>query len=430
MKNLYFNFAVKSLINRAKQYRSLFAVSAVGICIMLAVLMVTDGMIDSMTEKTRQYYGGDLMLLGGKASGDNLLSDSLPVIDALREILPDNVEVSVRYKKGSGTKNLYFEGMSVQQRDIQGVDFSDEKALFEKFTFTEGNAEPRDSHDGIVISLPAAKKLGVHIGDSIVLLVDADNGFKNTITLVVTGIFQDSSVFGMYTSYVDYNSLVKVLGFEEPLIDKICIYYEGGSPSRGEIERVQSELEKRFSMFPLNYDKTAWQDYDPDEWPEIYCLVPLSANVTELQKLSNAIHAIVALIVAMLVIIISVGISSTFRVIVMKRAVESGTFRALGMKPAGLMFLYFTEVFVLLISGCAIGFAGAVIIARIASSYNLSFISGFDLFLAGGHLQPVFYAEEAVLLLAIIFVTTLGAVLFTLRKLIHISPVGALASVS
>ncbi len=67
---------------------------------------------------------------------------------------------------------------------------------------------------------------------------------------------------------------------------------------------------------------------------------------------------------------------------------------------------------------------------NVASIYNLSFVSGFDLFLTGGHLAPVLYAAEAGFLLAIIFVTTLGAVLFTLRKLVHISPVGALATVA
>ena len=54
MKSLYLNFAVKSLVSRARQYRSLFSVCAVGVCVMLFVLLITDGMIDSMTVKMRQ----------------------------------------------------------------------------------------------------------------------------------------------------------------------------------------------------------------------------------------------------------------------------------------------------------------------------------------------------------------------------------------
>lgn len=435
MKGLYLNFAVKSLVNRARQYRSLFAVSAIGVCIMLSVLMITDGMLDSMMEKMRQYYGGDFMILGGVKYVDEnhseyTIENSQRMLDALKEILPQNADVSVRITQTNGDKSFFFEGTGVKQRTFHGVDFENESALFQKFTFVEGNAEVRADHDGVVISLPAARKLGVHAGDEVTLFFEED-GLKNTTMLVVTGIFQDSSVFGMYTSYMDYEAALKVLSFDGiNAIDKICVYYKNGSPSAGEIRRVQNELEKRFKMFPLSDDKEKWRDYDkgPDE--EIYGLIPLSANISELQMLSSALHAIVALIVAMLVLIISVGISSTFRVIVMKRAVESGTFRALGMRPSGLMTLYFTEVFVLLVSGCAIGFALSLVVVKIVSVFNLSFISGFDLFLTGGRLAPSLYGIKAILLVAIIFVTTLGAVLFTLRKLVHISPVGALSTVT
>ena len=434
MKSLYLNFAVKSLLNRARQYRSLFAVSAIGVCIMISVLMITDGMLDSMTEKMRQYYGGDFVLRGGEKVWDedywaHTIEKSQEMIDALKEILPSNVQISMRYTRTYGDKSFFFEGVGVKQLTLQGVNFEDERALFQKFTFVEGNADARADGDGVVISLPVAQKLGVHVGDEVLLFYEGGS-LKNTIALVVTGIFQDSSVFGMYTSYIDHAALLKVLSIEMNEIDRICVYYPNGSPSSAEIRRVQSELEKRFDMFPLSYNRDDWRNYDGDDDDIIYALIPLEANISDLRKLSSALHAIVALIVAMLVLIISVGISSTFRVIVMKRAVESGTFRALGMKPAGLMLLYFTEVFVLLVSGCAIGFALSLVVTKIISGFNLSFVVGFDLFLMGGHLAPSLYIGKVFFLLAVIFVTTLGAVLFTLRKLIHISPVGALSTVT
>lgn len=428
MKSLYFNFAVKSLLNRAKQYRSLFSVSAVGVCIMISVLMITDGMLNSMTEKNRQYYGGDFMLLGPYETYD----EALPVSEFLASQIPPEkeAEVSMRYMKKSGRKVLYFEGVGAQIRSLQGVNFSAEKSLFGKFTFVSGNAEQRPSHDGILLSSPVAKKLGVKEGDSIVLMLDSDSGYKNTVTLVVQGVFLDSSVFGMYTAYIDYDAMMKVYGFERPIVDRICVYYPKGAPSRKDMQALSRRLSEKYRMLGVAESKDEWQDYDGSVSGEAFMIIPLEANIDELQKVASALHAIVLLIVIMLVVIISVGISSTFRVIVMKRAVESGTFRALGMKPSGLMMLYFTEVLFLLITGCVIGMLGALLVTKISSGYNLSFISGFDAFLTGGHLAPLLNAGEAAALMGIILVTTLGAVLFTLRKLIHISPVGALATVS
>ena len=135
MKSLYFNFAIKSLVSRAKQYRSLFSVCAVGVCVMLSVLMTTDGMIDSMTEKMRQYYGGDFMILSDNELHIELLEWYDGIISALKEILPKGTEIFYRYKRDSGDKSLFFEGVSVKQRSVQGVDFSLEEALFEKFNF-------------------------------------------------------------------------------------------------------------------------------------------------------------------------------------------------------------------------------------------------------------------------------------------------------
>ena len=51
----YFKIAIKSIIERRRQYTSLFAVCAVGVCLMLSAIMITDGMVASMNEKARQY---------------------------------------------------------------------------------------------------------------------------------------------------------------------------------------------------------------------------------------------------------------------------------------------------------------------------------------------------------------------------------------
>ena len=82
MKSLNLNFAIKSLFGRAKQYSSLFSVCAVGVCVMLSVLMITDGMLVSMTEKMRQYYGGDFMILHDSQNSLEILEEYNDIIAA------------------------------------------------------------------------------------------------------------------------------------------------------------------------------------------------------------------------------------------------------------------------------------------------------------------------------------------------------------
>ena len=423
----YFKFAINSLIARARQYRSLFLVSAVGVCIMLSVLMITDGMLCSMNEKARQYYGGDVQLLGGHHL-TKPVSEGEEIVKIAESVLPKSAVVSMRYNFDARNESYYFQGASVRQRVIQGVDFNKERELFSKFTFIQGAVPDGKDDDGVIVSEPIARKLGAKSGDFITLFLSTEDGYKNTVELELKGVFQDSSVFGMYTSYVDLRALMRGLDKSEMLMNRICIYYLDGTPSFGELKRLQSALENHLPMFPLTNSKNDF--YKAMKTPDVYLfgLIPLDANVSDLHLLVQALEAIVLVIVVLLVVIISVGISSTFRVIVMKRSLESGTFRALGMKPSGLMLLYFTEVLLLLLSGIISGFIVSLVIVKIASLFNLSFISGFDIFLTGGNFAPVLSPFKMISLIGIILVTTLGSVLFTLRKLIHISPVGAIAA--
>ena len=148
----YFKIAIKSIIERRRQYKSLFAVCAVGICLMLSAIMITDGMIASMNEKARQYYGGDLQLLGGK-SLSNDESDADKAIEILKECIDDDsVVIAKRYNYDARNESFYFEGMSVRQRVIYGVDFQHEKALFEKFTFVEGTYYNPEIENLVLIS--------------------------------------------------------------------------------------------------------------------------------------------------------------------------------------------------------------------------------------------------------------------------------------
>lgn len=425
----YFKIALKSILNRHQQYKSLFAVTAVGICIMLSALMITDGMINSMNEKARQYYGGDVQFLGG-SSLNKLLNQADEEAAKIKECLKDeNVIVIERYNHDAEDEYYYFEGTSVKQRAIIGVNFENEKDLFSKFTFVEGSYEKGEYEDTVLLSEPIAKKLGCHVGDSITYYCPTDYGI-NTSEFVLTGIFQDASVFGMYTSYVNYHSLMKALQ-EEEVIDRISIYYKNGEPSNNEIKKLYLKLSEHFLMYPYGISKKDFYSdfkYERDKTIDKWCLIPLEQNVTDLKLLVSALELIVAAIVLMLMIIISVGISSTYRVIVIKRNIESGTLRAIGMRPSGVMKMFVAEAFLLLVSGALTGFIVSCIIVKVLSGFNLSFVSGFDLFLTGGCLVPYANGIKITGLVSVIVVTTLCSVLFTLRKLVHVSPVTAMAT--
>jgi ABC-type antimicrobial peptide transport system permease subunit len=285
--------------------------------------------------------------------------------------------------------------------------------------------------NGVLLSEPIAKMLEVHSGDEITFMLRNSKKQINTISLIVKGIFRDSSLFGMYTSYMDREVLSKAYGFPKGSCNRVCILLPNGSPSEKEIQAYQAALSEKFKMYPLVEDK---QTYYNDciyahnfEGEQPYALIKLSANLQEIQIIIDAMKAIVAFVIVMLLIIIVTGVSSTFRVIAMKRIYEIGIYKAIGMKRMKIYGMLLTETLLLIVGGCIAGFLFSCLITGVIGLFNFSFIPAFDIFLTNGVLKARISLLYFVVVSGIVIVTTTLAVLFAIRKSVRITPCEALA---
>lgn len=421
-----FRMSFKSLLYRRRQYLSLMLVCIFGVGISLFCLFLMDGMLSALEYKAKIYYGGDLQFIGGSPSLD--ISNPDEIIGTLEEVFPDNVIISPRYDLDADYAAFYYEGIGVRQRVIKGVNFEKERELFSSWNFVEGNADVPAGSDKILISEPIANMLEIHAGDSMTFLYKNPwNGQINTHTLIVQGIFRDSSLFGMYTSYMDKELLLSVIGFPKGWCNRIVLFFEGESPSEKQIALYQEELEKKFTMYPLTDNKQKFYDKLWSLQMPTYALIKLSANLQDVRILIESMKLIAAFIIIMLVIIIVAGVSSTFRVIVMKRINEIGIYKAIGMKRHKITGMLVIETGILLVIGCVLGFLLSLCLCGTAGLINLSFIPAFDIFLTNGVLAAKVSFHYVVLVSAAVIVTTVAAVLFAIRKSVRVSPCEALA---
>jgi len=424
----YANLAVKSILQNKAQYRSLFAVCLFGVAIILASVLITDGMVQAVQQRAKLYYGGDLQFMGGSKGFD--IKDPDAFLDKIKPLVAKDVKFYTRFDYDARNSAFYYEGQTIRQRVFKGVDFEAEKDLFSSFTFVEGGASVSSDHNTMILSEPIARRLGIHAQDMITLQLYTIGNYTNTINLLVTGIFQDASLFGMYTSYIDIQSLRSAAGYPEGYTNRICLNYGKRSPSSKEVLQIQSGLEKEFNMFPLTDDKQKFYGvlFDDVTPKPIYALITLDANIKDLQMVIKALSFVTLLITVILVTIIAVGIGSTYRVIVMKRITEIGIYRAIGMNGTGVKKVFLFETFFLLFAGFVSGIVLAAIISLVVSYLNLSVIPAFDIFLTAGRLIPSLNPLKWVVLLGVIAVTTILSVLFTIRNVVHISPVNAFAT--
>ncbi len=426
----YSKLALKTLLYNKKQYVSLFTVCTVGCAIMLMVVFSTDGMLKSIRDKSLIYYGGDLVFRGGffRTAGIPDVDGKIAMLDSL---IDKDAEFYKRIDCDATSSTLIFEGVETRLWQFRGVDFNAERNLLSGLNITSGGIEELDGRNGILISEFLADKLSAKAGDSLTIQTTTDDGYTNTGEAIIEGIFCDSSVFGTYTAYVDIKALEALIDRGQGYVNRISVYFPGRDFARKDIVGLQKRLEAVYNMFPLTDDKDDFRDAIHD-WDasngELYGLIPLDSNIKDLQFIIDALKAVVDLIILILLVIIGVGMGSTYRIIVIKRTTEIGTFRALGMKHLGVRMVFMTESFYLLVLGFLFGLVFALLGTWGLSCMNMSFVSAFEIFLTKSHLVPSINIVKSVSLFLIVIVTTISTTLFTIRNAVHISPVGALAT--
>ena len=82
---------LRSLLYRKKQYTALFLVCMVGVGISLFCLFLVEGMLSSLEDKAKLYYGGDFTFIGGQ--NELTFSNVDNFIEKLELVFPDGLLV-------------------------------------------------------------------------------------------------------------------------------------------------------------------------------------------------------------------------------------------------------------------------------------------------------------------------------------------------
>lgn len=421
----YSSIAFRSLKYEPKRYLLLFVAASFGIALVITAIGLMNGLLDSFNNKARIYYGGDLILLHstdgnlGWYNTDDVITEIEPYFTSKDFLL------SYRIDYENNNTYLFFEGESLKQRKIKGVDFEREDNLFSSLTFSEGSKKILKGTNGIYISSSTAENLNLKIGDNVTLMLRTTKNYTETATLVVEGIFQDSSLFGANVSYLDFEFLRSMIKYPKNYSISIGAF-SNKNLTNTEILIIQNELKQFFNMYDLVEDKQIFIDNLAKSKGKT-ALITLTSNLENLNFLILALRIIIYIIIAILIIIIAIGIGSTYKVIAVKRTKEIGMYMALGLSSNGIIKLFIIEVFYLMLFAFICSNFIMLIMANIISSLDLSLIPAIDIFLMNGKLlvQPYFF--QILLILGIVVVTTMILVYFTIRRCVNINPVEALS---
>jgi putative ABC transport system permease protein len=365
--------AFRNFTRNGRRYLLLGLAVAAGFFVVSSLQGLIGGLSHQINVRGARYYGGHVIISRAKGNADDAsLQEQDRIIE--RAISTSGVRplaISHRTHLG-GSGVVFFNGESVTMRRVIGMDWSAEGPMIRRLQMVEGDPSGMSDPAGVMMSEVTARRLGVRVGDQVILQVERDAGAVNTVPLWVKAIFREASIFGFYTLYVDRQVLDQALGFDPGYSATIGVYLH----DERDADRAAAAIDKA-----LNGQFEA---------------APLLSFMGELHTLLEALAFVSYGVLGLLAVVIAVGILNLYRVLIYERVREIGTMRAIGVQRRQVRALILWEAVYLAAIGIAAGFIASVVVLWGLSLVPLRASAGLDIFLNRGHLSWVLNADTLV----------------------------------
>lgn len=423
-----FGIAWRNFFLQLSRYRVLTVALTLGALVFTVLFGVTTSLTQTVREKAARYFSGDVMVIGFDTKGDPSIADEASIHRAFEA---SDLAISSWHRRSlyyETDARLVFAGNSLPQRRIIGVDFSVERENFARLDFQSGGLpEGEIPADGLWVSQDTAQRLQLQVGEEVTLIVQTSQGFKNTVSLKIAGIFQDTSFFG-FASYLDFRTLNNALGRPAEVITELGVTLQTNQDSDAAARIVSSHLAKQVEVGPPLRTPDATLDWLADNPRDhsVYGVYSLSGRLKQVSDLIVAINGVNLLLSFVFLIIVAIGVYNTYQMIAFERIKEVGTMRALGMQRDSVVTLFLMEAGILAgfssFFGLVLGALALALLCQVDFTGNLM----AQMFLNKGHVAWYWPWQSVVAVLVVMWSTTLVGAVLPAWRVAHHKPVDAL----
>ncbi len=423
--------AFRNLNRQKKRSFLLGGAIAFGIMIIIILNAFTAGFIVNVRENFSLYLAGHIFLTGMEETESgrviNVIRDDTVLKDTLKRL---GIKVKYLVKRSIFTGTLIFEGEYVLQK-IDGINLKKEEGLKDRLILKEGsfNALASDP-EALIISENVVNQLQAVLGDTILVKLTTATGQQNVGEFELAAISIDPGVMGFSAGYANLEYVNELLNIGQDKCTLLSIFLKDFESIDSEADRFYSALSQKVNMFDRTSDKEGFESLRgvsmQGEWKGMkYQLLTINDLLSRADQLAGIVNIIGLVVLLILLSIVMVGITNTFRMIIYERIREIGTMRALGMQRNGVRGIFLYEALFLSLGGAAMGFIIALIIMVCASIINFGMGPLFFM-LKNGHLFFKIIPAQVILHFALVAVLTLTAVFFPARKAARLDPAHAL----
>ncbi len=435
MRNL--RIAFRNLSRQKKRSFLLGGAIAFGVLIITLVNSFTAGFVENIQENLSHFLAGQIFIQGyEKTDSGRLVSvirDDRALLEAVRQAGIDPGRVS---RRSTLDGNLIFEGASGQQQ-IVGVDWQRERALQSRLVLREGDLQSflRDPK-GLILNEKVAKQLNVRVAETVLVQLRTVTGQQNVGEFHLSATSVDTGLLSAVLAYAHQAHVNQLLDIGPQAYISLGIYLQSGANVELEAQRLYRALQKDVQVFPRSPSQAAagpealreqrrqmlestWQGTK-------YRLTTINDFLGPVNRVASVLNTIGLVVVIILLVIIMVGVTNTFRMVMYERTREIGTMRALGMQRGNVRGLFLLEALFLSLGGVLVGLAAAAIVAVAVSLPNWGTDTGFFIFLRQGHLSFKVMPAQMIGNVVLVAGLTVLAALFPASRAARMEPAAAL----
>jgi len=279
-----------------------------------------------------------------------------------------------------------------------------------------------------------ANILNVEIGDRITVRLSTVRGQQNVGDFNLAAISYDPGLLGAISAYANlcYVNELLDLGCDEYmtlgiLLENLSIIDEAAEPLYELLNTRLDMFERQDAEEEGNPVMALFEQSDEEEWSGTrYRFFTLNDVLSEADQIVVILNTVGLVILLILFFIIMVGITNTFRMIMIERIKEIGTMRALGMQRVTVRNLFLLEAFLLAMGGAVVGLILAGIAMLILSNIFWGLDSPIFILLKNGYMTFKLVPHQVLLHFGVVAVLTVLAALIPARKAANMHPVEAL----
>jgi putative ABC transport system permease protein len=427
--------AARNLNRQKKRTFLLGGAIAFGMLIITMINGFTGSFVENVGENFSHLLAGHIFIDGVEKSEEgepvSVIHDDSVLLETIEEA---DLPLKFITRRSDFTGTLIFQGETVSQ-SIVGANWQEENYLTDRLVLVEGSFENMKDRQGIIITKDIARSLNVQLNERILVRLRTATGQQNVGDFTVAAICHDPGLFGNMSAYANIEYVNELLDLQPGEYMTLGIFLNDFYKIDESAEKVYTSLRQKVDVF--DRDKQMEDDRNPlaalfrqaeeEEWQGVrYRLMTLNDALEEVEQVVRILNNAGLIIMLILFIIVMVGITNTFRMIIFERVREIGTMRALGLQKNEVRRLFLLEAFFLTLGGVAAGMILAGIAMLILSKIFWGLDSPMYILLKNGYMTFKPGVLRVAGNIALVSALTLLAAFFPTRKAAKMQPVDAL----